>query len=116
VVTDEQPQALMRLDAESTPAHGLELAGLPSAAPQAYTRLNFLTVNPLRATPGADKNAADSSARLAYPLPTTPGRRRLGVATSCSTQAQQPERTLLTPADRYNPQRQRKDLQQPRRH
>jgi hypothetical protein len=29
------------------------------------------------------------------------------VATSCSTQVQQPERALPAPADRYDPQRQR---------
>jgi hypothetical protein len=35
---------------------------------------------------------------------------------ACSTKVQQPERPLPTPADRYSPHWQRKDLQGPRRH
>jgi hypothetical protein len=34
---------------------------------------------------------------------------------ACSTQVQQPQRTLPTASDRYSPHRQRKDLQRPRR-
>jgi hypothetical protein len=46
-------------------------------------------------------------------LDMTPKRLRLRVATSCSSRAQQPERTLPTAGDRYSPHQKLRDLQRP---